>query len=254
MYSLSYSPLMPPMCLLLAIPLGALLAFRWKRTGLAIVLLSSLLLYGFCTPFVSEKLLATVENVTPLASAEDLAKAQAIADLSGDIYHGKLGGVPDEVGLLTLDRLRLAATLYRAHPLPILVTGTVEGNSAESAAAMMAETLVHDYGIKATWIESKAENTFENGSFSAALLKADNIKNVIVVTQAWHMPRSVWSFAHAGMNAIPAPAARTYTGPGIDWPDLLPDYASFTRSFYALHELLGLAAYRLRYGPVQAAD
>jgi uncharacterized SAM-binding protein YcdF (DUF218 family) len=254
MFSLSYSPLMPPMCLLIAVPVGALVALRWKRTGLAIVFASSMLLYAFCTPFVSEKLLSAVENLTPPATPDALEKAQAIAVLSGDIYHGKLGGMPDDVGLLTLDRLRLAATLYRARPLPILVTGTIEGNSPVSAAALMAETLVRDYGIKTTWIESKAENTFENGALSAELLKADNLTNVIVVTQAWHMPRAVWTFEHAGIHAIPAPAARTYVGPGIDWPDLLPDYSSFTRSFFALHEGLGLLSYRLRYGPIKAAD
>jgi uncharacterized SAM-binding protein YcdF (DUF218 family) len=251
---LSYSALMPPMCLLIAAPAGVIIAFWWRRTGLAIALISSLLLYACCTQFVSERLLALVENQVPPPSAAALSDAQAIAVLSGDVYHGKPGGVPDDVGLLTLERLRLAATLYHAHPLPILVTGGVAGNNAESSAALMAQTLEQDYGIKTTWLEESADNTYQNGAYSAAILKANNISRVIVVTEAWHLPRSVWAFAHAGMTAIPAPAARTYPTAGIDWNELEADYGSFAKSFYALHELLGLAYYRLRYGPVKPGD
>lgn len=254
MGELSYSALMPPMCFLIATPVGAIIAFRWRHTGLAIALISSLLLYACCTQFFSDRLLALAESQVPPASSFALGDAQAIAVLSGDVYHGKPGGVPDDVGLLTLERLRLAATLYHAHPLPILVTGGVEGNNAESSAALMADTLEEDYGIKTRWLEERAQNTYQNGAFSAAILKANNISRVIVVTEAWHLPRAVWAFAHAGITAIPAPAERTYTTAGIDWSEFEADYGSFAKSFYALHELLGLAYYRLRYGPVKAAD
>jgi uncharacterized SAM-binding protein YcdF (DUF218 family) len=254
LYEISYSTLMPPMCFLIATPIGALIALRWRRTGLAIVLISALLLYGSCTQFVANRLLAAVEREVPPASAAALADAQAIAILSGDVYHGKPGGVPDDVGLLTLDRLRLAAALYRAHPLPILVTGAVEGNNAESSAALMARTLEQDYGIKPTWLEEQANNTFENGAYSAQILKANGIARVIVVTQAWHMPRALWSFAQAGITAIPAPAARTYPGSGLDRSDWQPDYASFAKTFFALHEIIGLAYYRWHYGSAKAPD
>lgn len=254
MGELSYSALMPPMCFLIATPIGAIIAFWWRRTGLAIVLISSILLYACCTQYVSERLLNLVENLVPPPSADDLASAQAIAVLSGDVYHGKPGGVPDDVGLLTLERLRLAASLYHAHPLPVLVTGGIAGNNAESSAALMADTLQRDYGIKTTWLEERADNTYQNGAFSAELLKANGISRVIVVTEAWHLPRGIWSFAHAGMTAIPAPAQRTYITAGIDWSELEADYGSFAKSFYALHELLGLAYYRLRFGPVNPAD
>ena len=242
------------MCLLIATPAGVIIALWWRRTGLAIALISSLLLYASCTRFVSERLLVLVESQVPPPSAAALGDAQAIAVLSGDVYHGKPGGVPDDVGASTLQRLRLAAGLYRRHPLPVLVTGGIVDRSAESAAVLMARALERDYGIKPRWIEDKSRNTFENGAYSATILKTDNITRVIVVTEAWHMPRAVWSFAHAGLTAIPAPAERTYPMAGLDWREFDADYASFARSFYALHELLGLAAYRLRYGPVTQPD
>ena len=246
MNELSFSPLMPPMCLLIVIPVGALIAFRWRRAGLAIVLISSLLLYALCTPFTSTRLLVEAESQA-VPAVGTLSDAQAIVVLSGDVYHGALGGVPDDVGLLTLDRLRLAASLYRVHNLPILVTGGREPNTAESLGQLMAEVLEHDYGIRPTWIEDRAENTFQNAIFSAAILRANKISRVIVVSQAWHLPRALWAFAKAGITAAPAPAERTYIDKRLEWSDFLPDYGSFARSFYALHELLGLAYYWFHY-------
>ena len=38
------------------------------------------------------------------------------------------------------------------------------------------------------------------------------------------------------------------TTPRKGWADLFPDYKSYARSFYALHEMLGLAYYRYHYG------
>jgi len=242
------------MCFLITTPIGALIAFRWRRTGLAIVLISSLLLFVCCTQFVAERLLAIAESGAAPPTAAELASAQAIAVLSGDVYHGKPGGVPDDIGLLTLERLRVAANLYHQRPLPVLMTGAAEGNNKESTAALMAQAFAQDYGIKTTWLEEKAYNTYENGAYSAAIFKANNISRVIVVTQAWHMPRALWSFEHAGITAIPAPVERTYPANGIDWTELEPDYGSFAKTFYAIHEILGLAVYRLRYGPIKPAD
>lgn len=254
MIGLSYSALMPPLCLLIATPVGVIIAFWWRRTGLAIALISSLLLYACCTRFVSERLLTLVENQVPPASAAALADAQAVVVLSGDVYYGERGVAPDDVGPSTLERLRLAASLHRTHPLPILVTGGKDDRSDETSAALMAHALEQDYGIKPRWIEDKSRNTFENGSYSATILKANSITRVIVVTDAWHMPRALWAFAHAGLIAVPAPAERIYLRLRFNPRDFTPDYASFANSFYALHELAGLASYRLLYGPAMPSE
>jgi uncharacterized SAM-binding protein YcdF (DUF218 family) len=244
---LSFSALMPPMCFLIAIPVGAFVAFWWRRVGLTIVLVSSLLLYALCTSFVSTRLLVAAESQVP-ATVTPAADAQAIVVLGGDVSHGPFG-IADGVGTLTLERLHLAASVYRDHRLPILVSGGSETDKGGSLASFMAEVLEHDYGIKPTWIEDKSKNTFQNATYSAAILHANNISRAIIVSQAWHIPRALWAFSQAGIMGIPAPAHPTYLGRGSDLNDFLPDYGSFAKSFYALHELLGLAYYRFHYPP-----
>jgi uncharacterized SAM-binding protein YcdF (DUF218 family) len=242
---LSFSALMPPMCFLIAIPIGAFIAFWWRRLGLAIVLISSLLLYALCTSFVSNRLMIAAESKAPTAETT-IADAQAIVVLAGDVSRGP-SGAADDVGLLTLDRLRLAASVYRDHHLPILLTGGSETDSGESLAHLMAQVMERDYGIKPTWIEDKSQNTFQNAVYSAAILRRNNISRVIVVTQAWHMPRALWALSQAGITAIPAPAHRTYVGNESAISDFLPNYGAFAKSFYSLHELFGLAYYRAHY-------
>jgi uncharacterized SAM-binding protein YcdF (DUF218 family) len=256
MPSLSFSALMPPMCLLWVTIVGVLVAFRWRRLGLTIALLSSLALYALCTPFVSERLLRSLESSVPAPSADAVASAEAIVILSGDFEYAdpnqSEGTDANDVGLLTLERLRLAAHLYRRKPLPVLVTGGSEPGK-ESAAAIMARVLAQDYGIQARWIEDKALTTYENATYSVAILRKNHVSRAIIVTQAWHLPRAIWSFERAGVIAIPAPSEHSRRATSTGWTALTPDYNSFARSFFAIHEKLGLLDYRYRYGGTDSA-
>ncbi|MGH6995229.1 MAG: YdcF family protein [Stellaceae bacterium] len=246
---LAYSFLMPPTVFIVTAFAGIVLtAFaKTRRWGIAVGLVSVGTLYVFATPLVSLMLLRAVEhevNATP----PDAAAAQAIVVLSGDIHHGNGGNVPDTVGRLTLERLDRAAELYRRDKLPILVTGGPVGDSRESMAALMARTLTDDFDVPVAWREERSQTTFENAEFSAQILRAQHIHTVLVVTQPWHMPRALWAFARAKIDAIPAATERTYIKTPIDAAMLLPQSTALTDSFYALHEILGLIYYRLQFG------
>jgi len=54
-------------------------------------------------------------------------------------------------------------------------------------------------------LENDSENTAENAFYSAEILREKNIKTIILVTSAMHMPRSVALFEAQGLNVIPAP-------------------------------------------------
>lgn len=246
---LAYSFLMPPTVFIVTAFIGvALAAFaKTRRWGIAVGLVSVGALYIFATPLVSSMLLRAIEHEVS-ATPPDAAAAQAIVVLSGDIHHGNGGNVPDTVGRLTLERLDRAAELYRRDKLPILVTGGPVGDSRESMAALMAHTLTDDFGVPVVWREEQSQTTFENAEFSARILRAQHIHTVLVVTQPWHMPRALWAFARAKIDAIPAATERTYIKTPIDAAMLLPQSTALTDSFYALHEILGLIYYRLQFG------
>lgn len=246
---LAYSFLMPPTVFIVTALVGIVLAVfaARRRLGIAVAFASVAALYVFAMPLVSSALLRAVEHEVA-SGPYNAAAAQAIVVLSGDIHHGDGAAVSDTVGRLTLERLDRVAELYRRHPLPILVSGGPVGGSRETMATLMARALTDDFGVPVTWREDQSQTTFENAEYSAQILHGQHINAVLLVTQPWHMPRALWAFARADIDAIPAPTARTYIKTPIDAAMLLPQATALADSFYALHEILGLIYYRLQFG------
>lgn len=243
---LSYSFVMPPTIFIVLALVGSLLGLRWRRVGALLSFVSAASLYVLATPAVSGLLLHAVA-VQASDGVDDIGRAQAIVVLGGDMRHGDGSTVPDDVGPLTLERLRRAAALYRMRPLPVAVTGGPIADSRLPLARLMQEVLAREFDVPVRWREEHARNTFENAKLSAEMLRADGIHTVIVVTQPWHMRRALWAFRRVGLRPIPGPTYRTGDGNPMVLGDLFPRPEALLRSFYALHETLGLLYYRLRY-------
>lgn len=64
----------------------------------------------------------------------------------------------------------------------------------------MADLLRDDFGVQVRWKEERSRTTWENAQMTADLLLPQGIKRVAVVTQAWHMPRAVWSLKRPGLK------------------------------------------------------
>lgn len=91
--------------------------------------------------------------------------------------------------------------------------------------------------------ESASRNTYENAVLSAQLLGVDKKQAWLLVTSAAHMPRSMGTFIKAGWNVTAYPVDFR-TGGEMDWINysLL---GGASRWEDALHELVGLLAYRI---------
>lgn len=220
---------------------------RWL--ALAAVIIAGGLFVG-ATPLVSRHLLHHVELRIP--PSPDAAAAGAIIVLGGDVRHGGGDGRREGLGPLSEERVRRAAMLYRAHPLPVVVAGRAIGRSRASVARLMQEALERDFAVPVTWVEEQSGNTFENARDVAPILRAARISTVFVVTQPWHMPRALWCFRQAGLNAVPAPTPSTSLPDSVGLRDLLPDIDGLLDSYYAFHELIGIVYYRVRYSGIRA--
>jgi uncharacterized SAM-binding protein YcdF (DUF218 family) len=115
---------------------------------------------------------------------------------------------------------------------------------------MMARVLREDFKTEVAWEEGQSEDTAENALFSARILKAAGIRRVLLVTQAMHMPRARAEFIRAGIEVVPAP---TLFYSQVKWSPLMlvPTASGLYRSFYAVHEWMGLIWYRLQAKPQQ---
>jgi uncharacterized SAM-binding protein YcdF (DUF218 family) len=234
--------LTPPAVFIWLTLVGIWLSFSRAPLGLIIALVSGLCLYATSMPLVGSFLLERIEAKIP--DHVDFSKAQAIVVLGGGVRRGEVG-MRDSLDPISLDRVVMAAEAYRKYHLPIIAAGAGLGGDHPSEAMLMRQAL-DDFSVPVAWVEGESGSTYQNALFSERLLKQANINTVIVVTQAWHMPRALWAFEHVGLHALPWPTPRDYTRlDSLD--DLLPNAGGLTESYAAFHEMLGAAYYRLHY-------
>lgn len=235
--------LLPPANLLLLGLFGAILTRWWRTLGFALMALAVLALYLLSIPVVASRLLSALEP----AAAVDLSQpAQAIVILGGGLYANapEYGG--ETINATSLERVRYGARLYRETQLPITVTGGVlmRGQRA-SEGALMEKSLREDFRVPVRWVEGQAHTTEQNAVLTARMLRPLGISRVYLVTHAWHMPRAMRSFSAAGFQPIAAPTGFTTSFRG-DIRGFIPDAKSLQKSYFAMHEVIGLLWYRLK--------
>lgn len=236
--------LLPPLNLVIVAAIGLLL--RHKRPLLARILLgtSVALLCLLSTPFFAGMLLRSLEG-EPRVVDTSKPTADAIVVLGGGTYFHAPEYAGDTVSEASLLRIRYAAKLYRETGKPILVTGGKPLGNAISEAQQMKLVLEQEFKVPVQWAEGGSDNTLENARLSYPILKAAGIKRIYLITHAWHMPRSVRTFQSAGFEVVPAATAYT-TSYQTDLLSFIPSAGALGSSRIVMHEMLGMAWYRLK--------
>jgi uncharacterized SAM-binding protein YcdF (DUF218 family) len=238
--------LVPPLGFVTIATLGLLLSLsrRFHRPGLIVVWIGIAALYAIATPVVSDTLLVALEGGLPLTPPVN-SPPQAIVVLGAEVIRTKDSPKGVEVGRLTLERLRAAAALHRRTGLPILVTGGSTQPDTPPVGEMMAQSLREDFQVPVRWVEDRSRDTWENAALSAAILRAEQINSVYVVTHAWHERRAVISFRPTGLIVTAAPTALDQPLSPI-FSDFMPRVSAWEYGYYALHEWIGCAWYAFR--------
>jgi uncharacterized SAM-binding protein YcdF (DUF218 family) len=156
----------------------------------------------------------------------------------------------DEVALNeSAERLTVIAELARRYPeARILFSG---GSGAllfdEGNEAAFAGRLLESFGIARSRIllEDRSRNTVENAEFSKAIAQPKPGERWLLVTSAFHMPRSIGVFRQAGFPVEAFPVDWRTRGP----QDVVRPFATLgdglRRTDTAMREWVGLAAYWL---------
>jgi uncharacterized SAM-binding protein YcdF (DUF218 family) len=236
--------LVPPVSLIFAAMIGLVIERRYRRIGRLLAWFGVLGLLLLAMPVVGGSLLAALERGLPLVPPPD-QPPQAIVVLGGDTVRGFSQAPIVHLGPLSMERVRAGALLYRRTGLPVLVTGGKLRPSEPPIAAIMADSLVHDFQVPVQWVERESLDTWGNAHLSAVILREHGIRSVYVVTQAWHMRRAILAFADVGITVTAAPTRidRLPTPLAVDF---VPEVGGWWKSQYALHEWFGLAWYSVR--------
>jgi uncharacterized SAM-binding protein YcdF (DUF218 family) len=240
--------LIPVHVLLFGAFLGALAAKgRFERAGrrLAILCLAALILVGVLPG--STLLIRPLEDRFPLPPA-DMAAPTGVIVLGGAIVD-EITQARHQISFGEgAGRLTETAMLARRYPdARIVYTGG--GNSligSPSSEAEDAKKFFVALGIAPDRIqlETLSRNTDENARFTRDLVSPKPGEVWLLVTSAYHMPRSMGLFRHAGFNVVAYPVDYHTYGDSQDW--WLREAPPGLRLFdIAAHEWVGLIAYRL---------
>ena len=236
---------LPPASLLLLIGLGLLLAARKKAVGLWLACAAAAGLWLLSCHAVAVWLaLNLLPQHTPLpVAALKTGPVQAIVVLGGSVYPTAPEYGEPQASAAAAMRLRYGAWLARQTGLPVAFAGGIGWGATDAQALSEGEVArraaLQDYGLTLRWIDSHSRDTAENAQFLRALMQKDKIQRIALVTQAWHMPRSVRAFERAGFTVTPAPTGfiRPNRNALLEW---LPSGEGLDTSRMVLREWLGL--------------
>ncbi|MDQ5921090.1 MAG: hypothetical protein QG673_1146 [Pseudomonadota bacterium] len=243
-HRLLQSFILPPFNAILIMILGLIIASLRKKIGVIILVSGIVFLYIQSIPIVAY-LISKKYELPPLTTQE-FESAQAIVILGGGVNkNGPEYPLGANVSRATAIRLNYATFLAKQDPNKIIVpTGGYTGNIRE--ADLMRQLLINFYKIdNPIVVENQSRNTDENAKFVAAILIPMHIKNVILVTQAFHMRRSIMLFKKYGLNPV-AGSTDYYTNDNALNPILMfvPNAGSMEQIGTIYHETLGYWIYK----------
>jgi len=217
----------------------------WRRLRLAGIGLALLFLWSW--PLFTWLWSGSLEWFYP-AGALPPNDAEAIVVLSSSAVPPGPTVPEPYVGWDTYPRCKYAAWLYlHWRRVPVIASGGRIGKEPFLIARLMRTTLEAE-GVPAEAIltEERSTSTYENGLFTAELLRSRNIRKIALVTEAHHMLRSDKVFRKLGIGVAPAPCAFYTAGFELDLRALFPSGQAITVNDNVLHEWVGLLWYKLR--------
>jgi uncharacterized SAM-binding protein YcdF (DUF218 family) len=232
--------LIMPLSLITLLLIVSIVTFKRKPSlSFKCLLSASILLFLSSTGFVSDKVMQPIESSYESYSYSG-KKIDYIVILG--CGHTTNQAIPATSQLMpcSLQRLVEALRVFKLHPEAQLITSgaSFDDNKSNAETVKQAAILL---GVPETkiLIENFPKDTEEESELIAPRVKG---KNVILVTNADHMIRSVNYFEQQGVKVIAAPASnwvKNIESPK-NWSYYLPKSHNLTQTTHAWYESIGL--------------
>lgn len=217
----------------------AIIYFK-KRPKLSLKYLISavLLLYVSTIPIISNSLMMSIEN-----NYEAFTHANKPVDYIVVLGNGHVSNdalpVTSQLQVASLQRLVETLRIYKIHPEARIITSGFAGNNRLSNAEKMKQSLVL-LGIPEQKIitESFPKDTEEEAQLISPRVEGTN---VVLITNAAHMTRSMKYFQSQGVFPIAAPTGYWVRGVNskTGWRDFVPNSNKLQQTTVFWYESLG---------------
>lgn len=216
---------------------------RWPIiAGLALLYLGSM-------PVVGDGLMRWLESGYPAVAIEQVESADAIVPLGGifgpqaaDGFLPNLGEAGErlEAGIRLMEQKKAPWLVFTGGRMPWSKRPEVEGAFSKRAALARG---IPDEQILVT---SEVGNTRDEARAVAALMRERGWRKIILVTSAWHMPRTARLFRKAGVDFVPFPVDIQIDPNGaVTLLDFLPSASALRNTETVLRESYGMLFYGL---------
>lgn len=227
---------------------GWLLLYKKPNLGKKLIASGLVFVFLFGLSPISNFMMQTLENRIPAGVIPD--RIDGIIILVGAVNMGIL-----RPGLIELndqaDRIVEGVILTKRHPeAKLIITGGSgylnQSENLREADYLKKLAILLGVNEDRIVIERNSRNTHEHAVEMAKLLLDKDGGRWVLITSAFHMPRSFGCFKKEGINVIPHPVDfKTKTDVYTDFSllSLLPKISNISSFSNVLHEWLGLIAY-----------
>ncbi len=236
----------PPSIFIIILLFALYFLQRNLRKATMIIITDILLLYLFSVEPVKNMILSPLENYAAPINLKEKHNADYIVVLGG----GVVDSSPEEEGKGSLSPEAMKRALHGIYiadlyKIPLIFSGgKVFSNQTESEADTAVRTMSRFTSGRIKFLkEDQSRTTYENAMYIKETFHA---KKIILVTSAYHMKRSFYSFNKAGIECIAAPTDYKIDHSGYNAISFIPKSSEMNGIFTGMKEYLGLIFYFLK--------
>lgn len=223
------------------------IAFRWMRPAFATLTLSLLILFLTLYTTLGSLLLQTLEARFPRPD-RDPSDVACMIVLGGafetEVTTARGGMDLNQAADRFVEALRLSIRYPQAKILVSGGDGSLSGAYEGDAAASIRFFEAFDIPRDRLIAETTSRNTEENAQNSRQLLASSGLGPCLLITSAFHMPRSVGLFRKADIDVTPWPVDYRTAGNVSFTLDFTQPSLNAQLMSTAIREWVGLAAYQ----------
>ena len=217
---------------------------RHTRWGLACVLL---LLYGMSTMITVKPLMRWLEGPRPPPELHQHYDVAIVLTGMVALRRSRPGHLEFNEHV---ERILEGISLVRQGIADKLLIVGGSGNlfNRRLSEARVLRTFALEFGLRdeQVLVEEVSRNTYESAVNATQIIRAGNYRQLVLITSAAHMHRAAAAFHKQGLFPQRYPVDFQTNGEDIDLSDFIPSIHALDVMTEVVHELMGLAMYRLQ--------